>query len=187
LSRRVRLAAAAVGAAMLAFGSVHSTGALWNDSVTVAGATVTAGSLSLATGSGAGTAFTFDALKKDPVTVGQIVQAPLIITNTGTTSLKFQLVNAGPKVVAPAGAAVTVSLQGAVLTGSTVCDGTTAMGSAFPNVSASAAATVVAGIPHTLSAGESQTWCVRSILTAAPSAPSVTYRHDFSFTAVQAE
>lgn len=187
MSRRVWLAAAAVGAAMLAFGSVQSTGALWSDSETVAGATIRTGSLSLSTGGGAGTAFTFDALTKNPVAVGQAVQAPLTITNTGTTALRFRLTAAGPSVTTPAGAAVTVSLQGATVTGPAACTAATAMGTAFPTFSSSAATTTVEGTPHTLAAGASQTWCIRTTLTTAPSSPSVTYRHVFSFGADQAE
>ncbi|KIQ17023.1 hypothetical protein RU01_12290 [Rhodococcus sp. MEB064] len=174
---------AVVGAATLVFGSVQSTGALWRDQETVAGATVTAGTISLSTGSPDGTNYTFGALKKDPVALNEFVQAPLVITNTGDTPLRFRLASAGP-VVSTTGAGATVSLSGGVITDG-VCTSTTVLGSAFTTFSSSAPSTVATSPWQALPKGGTQTWCIRTVLTQVTSTSAVAYTHRFSFAVEQ--
>ncbi|AMY17930.1 MULTISPECIES: hypothetical protein [Nocardiaceae] len=189
MSRRVWTAAALTAAAGLTFASVQTTGALWRDSEAVPGSTIRAGSLSLSAGAGSGSTYTFAALAKNPVVADQAVQAPLTITNTGTAPLRFRLTNGGPAVTGTTSAGttggVTVSLAGAVVTGAAACTPTTGMGSAFPTFTATAPTQAVAGVWQRLDRGASQTWCIRTTLTAAPTTGSVTYQHRFSFAVEQ--
>lgn len=186
MSRRVWTAAAVLAAAGLTFASVQTTGALWRDSEAVAGSTLRAGSLGLSTGAGSGSTYTFTALAKNPVLVNQAVQAPLTITNTGTAPLRFRLTNGGPTVTsAGTTGGVTVSLAGAVVTDAAACTVATGMGSAFPTFTATAPTQGVVGIWQRLDRGASQTWCIRTTLTAAPTTASVTYQHRFAFAVEQ--
>ncbi|MBY6435833.1 hypothetical protein HQ602_05505 [Rhodococcus kroppenstedtii] len=186
MSRRVWTAAALTATAGLTFASVQTTGALWRDSEAVPGSTIRVGSLSLSTGAGSGSTYTFAALAKNPVVVEQAEQAPLTITNTGTAPLRFRLTNGGPAVTsAGTTGGVTVSLAGAVVSGAAACTATTGMGSAFPTFTATAPTQAVAGVWQRLDRGASQTWCIRTTLTAAPTTGSVTYQHRFSFAVEQ--
>ncbi|MDQ1179082.1 hypothetical protein [Rhodococcus sp. SORGH_AS_0301] len=184
MPRKVWLGAAVVGAAALVFGSVQSTGALWRDDVTVAGATVRTGTLSLATGSPSGSDYVFSELTKNPVALNEAVQAPLVITNTGDTPLRFRLSAAGPA-VSTANAAATVSLAGAVLSSGATCSATTPMGTAFGTFTTSAPTTAVAPLWQSLAKGASQTWCIRTTLTQVTSTSAVAYTHRFAFAVEQ--
>ncbi|MBM7415960.1 MULTISPECIES: hypothetical protein [Nocardiaceae] len=175
-SKVVLGAAAVVAAAALVGGSVQATGALWSDREQITSSSVTTGFLDLAPGTrSSGSVFTFAALQKSPVAVDQSVSALLVITNSGTSPLRFRLDSAGPTVSTP-GATVQVALSASV---SPSCGSGP---SAFPAFTASSATTTAVGAPwQALAVDATTTWCVTTVLKSVIGAPSATYQHRFSF------
>ncbi|MGW9569103.1 hypothetical protein [Prescottella equi] len=79
----------------LIFLSTQQTGALWSDTENLPDATITAGKLDIAVGSG-GTAqsnYPFTALAKAGLTPGGYAQAPLTVRNSGNVAMKYRLQN----------------------------------------------------------------------------------------------
>lgn len=183
-TKRVWIGSAAAAVAVLIFGSVQTTDALWKDSAVSANQTVTAGRLALSSGSGAGPGYTFDALTGSLGLVGDFVQKPLTIVNTGTADLEYKLSAAGLSV--SAGPSVTVGLTGTVVSGAAACTATgTPVGTpAFTPFQTSATSMPVTSAPRSLLIGASEVWCIRSTLLAASTTASSTYTHLFSFGAV---
>ncbi|MGO3328172.1 hypothetical protein [Gordonia sp. (in: high G+C Gram-positive bacteria)] len=179
----VLLAAAGVLVAVLIFGSVQTTGALWRDQTDMGSdTTVHTGSLSLRPGSGSGSSFEFAALSGQNLAPGDARQAELVISNAGTTPLEFALATAGPTVEGTG--VVKVRLSGARgscpataatdLSGAFVADDTTAVTHSFNSPP-----------PQRLNPAESTTWCIRAKLVAISDAPSATFRIRFNFDADQ--
>lgn len=162
--------------------SVRSTGAYWTETVSSSPGQVTAGRLSLSTGSGADNVYTFPELTGAALVPNQFRQAPLAIVNTGTTPLRYRLTSAGPQ--ASTSSTVAVTLAGAV--GGT-CTVTSALGptSAFPTLTAVSSVSTVGAAFRTLAAGAQETWCIRSTLISVSGTEPATYTHVFGFRAEQ--
>ena len=189
-TKHVVIASAVAAVAVLAFGSVQTTGALWRDSEVRPAGVVTAATFSLAPGAGTDPNFTFAALAKPNITVGDFVQKPLTIVNTGTArnGLTYFLSKAGPSV--SAGPGVTVTLSGTVVPATSSCtDTNTPTGAAaFTPFDTASAATAATSSPRTLALGASEIWCIRSTLKAiAPVTPPAqsTFTISFAFRADQ--
>ncbi|MFE0748889.1 hypothetical protein [Gordonia sp. NPDC058843] len=162
--------------------SVRSTGAYWTQTVSSDPGQVTAGRLSLSTGSGADNVYTFPELTGTALVPNQFRQAPLAIVNTGTTPLRYRLASAGPQASTTSTIAVTVA--GAV--GGT-CTATSALGptSAFPTLSAVSTVATVGSAFRTLAVGAQDIWCIRSTLISVTGTQPATYTHVFGFRAEQ--
>lgn len=162
--------------------SVRSTGAYWSETASASPGQVTAGRLSLSSGSGSGSTYTFPELTGAGLIPGQFKQAPLLIVNTGTTPLRYRLTSAGPQ---PSTAStVGVTLAGAV--GGT-CTATSALGpvSAFGTLASVTAPSTVSSTFRTLNPGAGETWCIRSTLNTVTGTQPATYTHTFVFRAEQ--
>lgn len=161
----------------LSLAAVRSTDALWSDRATATSTTATTGQLKLVAGGGTGSTYQFPGLAGTGQLPGQQSQAPLVITNGGTTPLRYRLTAAGPQITS--GSAVTVTLSGAV--GGTCTTGPLSGTSAFTTVDASAAGTAVVGGWRSLAKNASETWCIRSALKAVSGTGSSTYSILFTF------
>lgn len=181
------IAVAAVAA--LVFGSVQSTGALWRDQTTAPGGTVAAAKFSLTATSGSDTKaenYVFAGLKTTaPLLQGQFVQKPLVLENSGTTPMTVQVSSIA--VPLQTGAAVTVHLDGTVVSSQAACadTGTPVGTAAFSTDVTSGTPATLGGSATRLEPGGTQILCVRSTLKSVPSVIS-TYTHVFSFLARQA-
>ncbi len=162
--------------------SVRSTGAYWTETASASPGQVTAGRLSLSTGSGADNVYTFPELTGTAVVPDQFRQAPLTIVNTGTTPLRYRLTAAGPQAFTTSTVAVT--LAGAV--GGT-CTATSSLGptSAFPTLTAISSVATVGSAFRTLAAGAQEIWCIRTTLISVTGTEPATYTHVFGFRAEQ--
>ena len=175
--------------AVLIFGSVQTTGALWRDQTDMGSdTTVHTGSLSLRPGSASGSSFEFAALSGTGLAPGDARQAELEITNTGTPPLKFTLATAGPTV--EGSGVVTVRLSGAK--GSCPAAEATDLSGAFKAANTSTATQTFVPPPpapppppQQLEPAESTTWCIRAKLVSVTGAPSATFRITFNFAADQ--
>lgn len=83
------LAGAAVVAVSLV--SLQQTGALWSDSVTSDGTTITAGVLDLSAGSEGQKDFPFSSFAKADMNPGDYVQVPMVLLNSGNVGLSYAL------------------------------------------------------------------------------------------------
>lgn len=83
-------ALAAVPAVGLIFFSAQQTGALWSDTETLPGATISAGTLDIGIGGGS---FTLGDFGQTDLMVGGYSQTPLTVTNTGDVPMKYRLSN----------------------------------------------------------------------------------------------
>lgn len=176
LTRLVVVAVAGLVVA-LSLATVRSTGALWSDRANAASATATTGALTLVAGSGSGSPYQFPGLSGSNILTGQQIQAPLVISNGGSTPLRYRLTTAGP--VLTSGPAATVVLSGAV--GGTCGAGTLTGTAAFTPVTTSAPVATT-GVWRTLARGTSETWCVRSVLqSVAAGTGSSTYKVALTF------
>ena len=72
----------------LIFFSAQQTGALWSDTETLPGATITAGTLDIGVGTGS---FTLDSFGKTDLAVGGYSQTPLAVKNTGNVPMQYKL------------------------------------------------------------------------------------------------
>ncbi|ASR04175.1 hypothetical protein RVF83_22555 [Gordonia rubripertincta] len=179
--RGILLAALAIVVAVLFFGSVRTTGALWAERRDVSSSNITTGTLGLAPGAGGGS-FTFPALNGSNVVPGQAQQAVLHVTNTGSTPLRFRLATAGPSVSTP-GATVTVNLSGAPASN---CPGTgTPLTGAFTAQDSSAPGTVFTSPWSPLAVGAVTSWCIRATLVSVTGAQPATFTITFGFAAEQ--
>ncbi|GGF98131.1 hypothetical protein GCM10007304_10130 [Rhodococcoides trifolii] len=189
-TKRVLLGATAAAVAAVIFGSVQTTGALWRDSGVRAAGVVTAATFSLSPGVGTDPNFTFTDLAKPNITVGDFVQKPLTIANTGTArnGLTYFLSKAGPSVTA--GPGVTITLSGTVVPTTASCtDTNTPTGTAaFTTFDTASTTTAATSSPRTLAKGASEIWCIRStlksVVTVTPPASS-TFTIAFAFRADQ--
>jgi hypothetical protein len=178
---RLLIAALVTVVVALSLAAVRSTGALWSGSAATGATTATTGQLKLVAGGGAGSTYQFPALTGSAILPGAQTQAPLVITNGGTTPLRYRLTAAGPEV--SLGPAVTVVLSGAV--GGTCTAGPLTGTTAFPTTTTSASTTAIAGGWRSLVRGASDTWCIRTVLQSVSGAGSSTYSHLFTFATEQ--
>ncbi|ATD71615.1 MULTISPECIES: hypothetical protein [Gordonia] len=180
--RGVLYAALAILVAVLLFGSVRTTGALWAEQADVSDTDITTGTIGLAPGTGGGSSFTFPALNGTNVIPGQAQQAVLTITNAGSTPLRFRLASAGPSVSTP-GATVTVNLSGAP---GASCPGTgTPLTGAFTAQDTSSPGTGFTSPWTPLAKSASTSWCVRAELVSVTGTQPATFTINFSFAAEQ--
>jgi len=91
-----RSALAAVAVAGVSVLSVQQTGALWSDSASLDGTTITAGSLGIEVGASGATssAYTFADLTGPNMMSGDYVQRPLHVHNTGSAAMQYRLESA---------------------------------------------------------------------------------------------
>ncbi|MGJ0119640.1 hypothetical protein ACQ7HM_10580 [Williamsia sp. MIQD14] len=161
----------------LSLATVRSTGALWSDRANAASATATTGTLTLVAGSGSGSSYQFPALNGSNILTGDQTQAPLVISNGGSTPLRYRLTTAGP--VLTSGPAATVALSGAV--GGSCGAGALTGATAFTPVTTSTPVATTSSW-RSLARGASETWCVRSVLqSVAAGTGSSTYTIAFTF------
>lgn len=94
--RKILMAAFAVAVLVVLFASAQSTVALWRASGQAKPGTVTTGSLSMGVGDGASLSpdFIFQNLNTSTLVPGGFIQAPLTVSNTGTTALGYTLAGA---------------------------------------------------------------------------------------------
>lgn len=190
-SCRPRLTAPVVVALVGALGLVGGLGtqAYWNDVETVAGATVTSGSLDLKV---AGQdSYTWTALDIDTIAPGESTAEALTLTNAGTTPFTVSISAAATATLDALRQAmlVTVTRDGGVVPGSGVyprsesCSGTGTYGPAAVAV----AGTPVLGPSATIAPGGSLTICVRLQLDlqAANATQSDDFTPTFTITATQ--
>lgn len=182
-SGRARLLIVGIVAVVVALSlaAVRSTGALWSGSAATGATTATTGQLRLVAGGGAGSTYQFPGLTGSAVLPGAQAQAPLVISNGGTTPLRYRLTAAGPDV--SSGPGVTVVLSGAV--GGTCTTGPLTGTSVFTTTTTSSSTTSIAGSWRSLARGASETWCIRTVLQAVSGAGSSTYSHLFTFATEQ--
>lgn len=98
-----RWALAAVAVAGVSILSVQQTGALWSDSATLDGATLTSGSLGIEVGTTGETAaaYEFTGLAGPNMMSGDYVQRPLHVHNTGSEAMQYRLASATLGAVLP--------------------------------------------------------------------------------------
>jgi hypothetical protein len=87
------IAVAGAAAVVLSFGSVLTTGAAWNDAVSVDGGPLSSGTLHLRTGNAGSqvSSYAFDELAGGNLRPGGFNQAPLTIKNAGNVDLRYRL------------------------------------------------------------------------------------------------
>ncbi|WP_404314560.1 hypothetical protein [Prescottella equi] len=83
-------ALAAVPVVGLILFSAQQTGALWSDTQSIPGGTITAGTLDIGVGGGT---FTLSNFGKTGMLEGGFAQSPLTVTNTGNVPMKYRLAN----------------------------------------------------------------------------------------------
>lgn len=148
----------------LSVAAVQSTGALWSERATTGAATLNTGQLRLVAGTGSGTTYQFEALSGSTILTGQPYQAPLAITNSGNTPLRYKLNAAGPQVTTT-GHSVSLSLTGTVLpTGGSCGAGTMPGVAAFTALTASSSSQAAMSPWRSLAKGATENWCIRSVL-----------------------
>lgn len=165
----------------LSLAAVRSTGALWSDQAATGATTTATGQLKLVAGSGSGSIYQFAGLNGSGILPGDQRQAPLAITNGGSTPLRYRLNAAGPQVSTP-GSGVTLSLSGTVLAvGGTCGTGTLPGVTAFTTLTTAGSGTLATSSWRSLAKGATETWCIRSALQAVTGADSATYTVLFTF------
>ncbi|SIS21947.1 hypothetical protein [Williamsia sterculiae] len=178
---RLLVVALVVVVVALSLAAVRSTGALWSGSAATGATAVTTGQLKLVAGSGSASTYQFPALTGSGVLPGTQTQAPLTVTNAGSTPLRYRLTAAGPQVTS--GPGVTVALSGVV--GGTCAAGALSGTAAFPTTSTSAGGAAVAGVWRSLARGASEVLCIRSELQSVAAAGASTYFILFTFNTEQ--
>lgn len=160
------LVVATLGAIVaLSLAAVRSTDALWSDQGTTATTTVNTGQLKLVAGTGSGSTYQFAGLNGSGILPGQQNQAPLAVTNAGSTPLRYKLNSAGPQVTS--GPSVTVSLSGTVMAAGATCSTGVLPGvTAFTAFSATSSTTAATSPWRSLAKGATESWCIRSALTS---------------------
>lgn len=168
---------------VLLIGSAQSTGALWSDENSGPQSDLRTGAIGLAPGTPNGNLFTFPALAGPTTGLDQTVQAPLTITNIGTTSIRFRLATAGPTPVSP-GASAQVRLEGAI--GSCPALSSPLTGTpAFTTQTSQSARTVFTSSWQPLARAGSAVWCIRATLEDAAGPEPISYSIVFTFDAEQ--
>jgi hypothetical protein len=170
----------------LSVAAVRSTDALWSDRNTTAPGTVNTGQLKLVAGTGTNSTYQFAGLTGAGIAVlpGTQSQAPLMITNAGSTPLRYRLTAGGPQVTS--GSGVTLTLSGTVMAIGATCGAGALPGvvafTAF-DASDSAAAPTPVSSWRSLAKGVTETWCIRSTLKSVvgSSNQSATYTVLFTF------
>ncbi|CAM3177391.1 hypothetical protein DFJ75_0981 [Williamsia muralis] len=164
----------------LSVAAVRSTGALWSDRATTGAATLNTGQLKLVAGTGSGTTYQFQALNGSGILTGQPIQAPLAITNSGSTPLRYKLNAAGPQVTTT-GHSVSVSLSGTVLpTGGSCGAGTMPGAAAFTAFTAGSSSQAATSSWRSLAKGATETWCIRSTLLTVNGTGSPNFSTSFT-------
>lgn len=168
--RKILLSALAAAVLVVLFASAQGTAALWRVEGTLNPGTITTGRLSLAVGTEASTVqdFAFAALDTSTLAPGGFVQAPLTISNTGTTDLGYSLSGAAPATTpqgaADAALAAAVELAVHAIAGSAACtDGVASPGMPLYEGPLSAAGF---GTTRELLAEATETLCIRVALPA---------------------
>lgn len=178
---RLVVVAALSAVVALSLAAVRSTDALWTDKATTGPATVTTGQLKLVAGSGSGSTYQFAGLNGTGLLPGDQRQAPLAITNSGSTPLRYRLNAAGPQ-VSTSGSGVTLTLSGTVLAAGGTCGAGPLPGvTAFTTFVSSASGTGTTSPWRSLAKGATETWCIRSALKAVTGLGSATYTVLFTF------
>lgn len=181
--RYVLLAAAGILVAVLILGSVRTTGALWRDQETAGSDTdLTTGFLALSPGTASGSSFTFTALNGTGLIPEDARQAELVITNSGTTPLEFELASAGPTTTG--GGQVAIRLSGSQ--GSCPPLAATDLSGAFTAGDTSAASTPFTSSPQRLASGEPTTWCIRAKYLSGTAGTTFTITFHFDADQVRA-
>lgn len=178
---RLVVVAALSAVVALSLAAVRSTDALWTDNAATGPATVTTGQLKLVAGSGSGSTYQFAGLNGAGILPGDQRQAPLAITNSGSTPLRYRLNSAGPQVSTP-GSGITLSLSGTVMAVGGTCGTGTLPGSvAFTAFTTSASGAGATSPWRSLAKGATETWCIRSVLQAVTGTGSAAYTVLFTF------
>lgn len=101
--RKILVTALAAAVLVVLFASALGTAALWRAEAQLEPGTITTGNLSLAVGDGVASeqSFVFSSLETSVLAPGGFVQAPLTISNTGTTALTYSLAGASSVTTAP--------------------------------------------------------------------------------------
>ena len=96
---------------LVLFMSAKGTGALWHDEKSIDAGTITTGNLSLLLGNGSETKqnYEFVDLNGSNLVPGDFVQAPLTVSNGGTTNLSYNLVGATTAPATPTSADTALS------------------------------------------------------------------------------
>ncbi|EGD56934.1 hypothetical protein [Gordonia neofelifaecis] len=181
--RRLLIGALGVLVVSLILGSVYSTGAFWADAETWNPGTVETGTIGLDAHGSGGSSYTFPALQGANIAVGNVTEAPLTITNTGSTRIRY-LLSAGGPMISTTGSAVTVRLSGSV---GGCAGGSGDLSGAFPATDTTGPHTAIApGSPSSsdwkvLEIGASTTWCVRAMLKAVSGTQPAAYQINFDF------
>ncbi|MEV8143320.1 hypothetical protein [Specibacter sp. NPDC078709] len=113
--RKILVTALAAAVFVVLFASAQGTAALWRAEAQLEPGAITTGTLSLAAGDGVTNEqnFGFSSLNTSVLAPGGFVQAPLTISNTGTTALTYTLAGAHSVTTAPS--AADTELAGAVV------------------------------------------------------------------------
>lgn len=111
--RKFFVAVLAAAVLVVLFAGAQGTAALWRASEQAAPGTVTTGSLSLAVGRGAVVErdYAFTELDSRTLVPGEFVQAPLVVSNTGTIGLGYGLAGASSSAPLPADGALAGALE----------------------------------------------------------------------------
>lgn len=167
--RKILVTAVAAAVLVVLFASAQGTVALWRAEAQLEPGTLTTGTLSLAVGDGVTTeqSFEFSSLDTSVLAPGGFVQAPLTISNTGTTALTYNLAGAS-SVTTASGAADTALAAAVVLSMHVTAEpeactvGSPSVGDALYQGPLSAAAAFVSG--RKLAAGATEILCLRVAL-----------------------
>ncbi|WP_104108832.1 hypothetical protein [Arthrobacter sp. N199823] len=168
--RKILMSAVAAAVLVVLFASAQGTAALWRAEETLKPGTITTGTLSLAVGNGswASADFPFEALDTQTLGPGRFVQAPLTISNTGTTTLGYSLVGAAsattPQSAADAALAAAVVLSVHVTDDSAACAADAS--SPDPSLYEGSLAGAAFAEAGDLQPGEGELLCVRVALPA---------------------
>ncbi|MGO4201774.1 hypothetical protein AB4Z09_08405 [Rhodococcus sp. TAF43] len=159
-------ALAAVPALGLIFFSTQQTGALWSDSKSLAGGTITSGTLDIGVGAGGTTQsnFAFSALGKTNLIPGGFAQAPLTVRNSGNVPMKYRLQN-----VAQSDAAVPLTLTVSTVGSEAACPADANPTGATQLYSGAMVGAQTPTSPQwrTLGSGASEVLCLRGTVGAA--------------------
>lgn len=191
------LGIAVASVAVLAFGSVQTTGALWRDQETMNAGSVKAGTLTLFAGGDSTTTsqvFQFDNLAKTLIAPGEFGQGAMVLRNGGNVPLRFRVSRIG-LTLATVAPATPVQVAVDVRIGTTVAACTTTSAPSGPSVvsvsaSTSSPAIVPVGTPileQTIQANQAVVLCVRSTLVSASTSVSSSYRHEFTIVGEQVQ
>lgn len=174
-----RWALAAVPVLGLIFFSAQQTGALWSDSKSFAGGTITSGTLDIGVGAGGASqsSYAFSALGKAGLMPGGFAQAPLTVRNSGNVTMKYRLQN-----VAQSNAAVPLTLTVSKVAAEGDCPAAAAPAGATQLYNGPMIGAQTPTLPawRTLGAGAAEVLCLRGTVGAAET-PGASTTATFTF------